>query len=213
MLVLIFIFKLCNYFILYKTGTFFTIIFFFYYFIGDHITITFTHMEIDPTEFTLVSGEPCSWDYVQVYEGEGMDGPSLGKWCDNKTPPSVTSTGSALTLHLYVRYEFIGQFAVTYSSLNTGTSNTSIKGALRKSPVILLPFLSLRRKLHVRARNDHLAAISEQLPPERGMRLDSEYLTRQQAHPRVPRVRRRVERKLRSGLPRDTGGQRNRKTH
>jgi len=186
--------------------------------VGNHVTITFTHMDIDPAEFSISSifnENICDWDYIQLFEGEGTDGPSLGKWCNNKSPPPITSTGSSLTLHLMSHYEFVGYFGATYSSLNTGMSNEHICKRPKASErcVILFPFLSLRRKLHVRVRNDYLAELSEQLSPERGMRLDSEYLTWQQAHSRVHRVRYRVERKLRSGLPRDTGGQRNRKTH
>ncbi|EZA59389.1 Cubilin [Ooceraea biroi] len=103
---------------------------------ADHVTITFTHMEIDPLE---ISGRldsylgPCSLDYVQVFEGEGMDGPLLGKWCDNITPPPVTSTGSSLTVHLYSsNEELLGHFAAAYSVLNTacGGNYTSEKGAI-----------------------------------------------------------------------------------
>ncbi|RLU24405.1 hypothetical protein DMN91_002494 [Ooceraea biroi] len=105
-------------------------------YITDHVTITFTHMEIDPLE---ISGRldsylgPCSLDYVQVFEGEGMDGPLLGKWCDNITPPPVTSTGSSLTVHLYSsNEELLGHFAAAYSVLNTacGGNYTSEKGAI-----------------------------------------------------------------------------------
>nr|XP_012218853.1 PREDICTED: cubilin-like [Linepithema humile] len=101
----------------------------------DHVTITFTHMNIDPLEITFSlspNEDDCDWDYVQVLEGEGMDGPSLGKWCNNKTPPPITSTGSSLTLHLFVHYEFVGYFAASYSSLNTacGGNYTSEYGTI-----------------------------------------------------------------------------------
>lgn len=84
-------------------------------------------MEIDPLGIGARLGSylgPCFLDYVQVFEGEGMDGPLLGKWCDNVTPPPVTSTGSSLTVHLYnANEELLGNFAASYSILNTGTLN------------------------------------------------------------------------------------------
>lgn len=83
-------------------------------------------MDIDIISSFSSSEDFCDWDYVQVFEGEGMDGPSLGKWCNNKTPPPITSVGSSLTLHLFVHYEFMGYFAATYSSLNTGTNEIDI---------------------------------------------------------------------------------------
>jgi len=154
-------------------------------------------MDVNPVDIPQVIIENgCILNYVQVFEGESMDGPSLGKWCDNKTPPSITSTGSSLTLHLFSHYEFVGYFAATYSSLNTGTLKEYIckrRYTYAKTSVILFPFLSLRRKLHVRARDNYLAELSKQLSSERGMRLDSEYVARQQAYSHVHRVRYRIE--------------------
>lgn len=63
----------------------------------------------------------CFVDYLQVIEGEDMDGPVLGKWCSNKIPPPITSTGNALTIHLYVKYGY-NDFSAIYSVLNSGES-------------------------------------------------------------------------------------------
>ncbi|XP_050461753.1 cubilin-like [Cataglyphis hispanica] len=102
---------------------------------ADHVTITFTHMEIDPTGSFIdleSSLGPCFWEYIQVFEGESTDGPSLGKWCNNVSPPPITSTGNSLTLHLFVRYEFAGHFVASYSVLNTacGGNYTSEQGMI-----------------------------------------------------------------------------------
>ncbi|EFN66210.1 Cubilin [Camponotus floridanus] len=101
---------------------------------GDHVTVTFTHMEIDPLELSTwdTTLGPCSWDYIQVFEGDSTDGPLLGKWCNNVTPPPITSTGNSLTLHLFVRYEFAGHFVASYSVLNTacGGNYTSAQGTI-----------------------------------------------------------------------------------
>lgn len=87
-------------------------------------------MEIDPTDVRALRWDSfenplnsCFWLSLQVFEGESIDGPLLGKWCNNVSPPPITSTGSSLTLHLAVNYEFIGHFVAMYSVLNTGTVN------------------------------------------------------------------------------------------
>lgn len=81
-------------------------------------------MDIDPAGLSTWDADsgPCSWDYIQIFEGDSTDGPLLGKWCNNVTPPPVTSTGNSLTLHLFVRFEFVGHFVASYSVLNTGVS-------------------------------------------------------------------------------------------
>lgn len=87
-------------------------------------------MEINPREPieilinpNSIKSNPCAWISLEAFEGESKDGPLLGKWCNNVVPPPITSTGSALTLHLAMNYEFIGHFVATYSVLNTGTLN------------------------------------------------------------------------------------------
>lgn len=84
------------------------------------MTLTFTHMEMNLFELSQIWGDPCSLTYIEAFEGDSTDGVSLGKWCNNVAPPPVTSTGSSITVHLFMRYEFIGHFAATYSVLNTG---------------------------------------------------------------------------------------------
>lgn len=80
--------------------------------------MTFTHMEVS---LDLINGfqSDCAISYLEVHEGRSMDGPSLGKWCDNVVPLPVTSTGNAITIHLYALFE-LGNFAVSYSVLNSG---------------------------------------------------------------------------------------------
>ncbi|KAL0113327.1 hypothetical protein PUN28_012468 [Cardiocondyla obscurior] len=103
---------------------------------GDHITVTFTHMDIDPSELMVrweTSEEnPCFWISLQVFEGESIDGPLLGKWCNNVAPPPVTSTGSSLVLHLSAHYDFAGHFVAMYSVMNTacGGNYTSEQGII-----------------------------------------------------------------------------------
>ncbi|EFN89302.1 Cubilin, partial [Harpegnathos saltator] len=99
---------------------------------ADHVTLTFTHMEVDPADFSRIWNDSCYLSYIEAFEGDSTDGPSLGKWCNNVAPPPVTSTGSSLTLHLFIRYDFHGHFAATYSVLNTacGGNYTSEQGMI-----------------------------------------------------------------------------------
>ncbi|XP_039305004.1 cubilin isoform X2 [Solenopsis invicta] len=101
---------------------------------ADHITITFTHMDIDlhePEELPP-SSNPCFYVSLQVFEGESIDGPRLGKWCNYVAPPPTTSTGNSLTLQLTVKNEFIGHFVAVYSVLNNacGGNYTSEQGII-----------------------------------------------------------------------------------
>ncbi|XP_035743302.1 cubilin-like [Vespa mandarinia] len=101
---------------------------------ADHVTISFTHMDINPLQFykNMTEGDPCSIEYLQVIEGEYMDGPVLGKWCSNKSPPPITSTGSALTIHLYAKLKGYSDFSAIYSVLNSacGGNYTSEHGTI-----------------------------------------------------------------------------------
>ncbi|KZC14141.1 Cubilin [Dufourea novaeangliae] len=89
----------------------------------DHVTLIFTHMEIS---LELIHGlsVDCTSSYIEVHEGQSVDGPSLGKYCDNVVPLPITSTGNALTVHLYALYNFLGHFAITYSVLNSACGGT-----------------------------------------------------------------------------------------
>ncbi|CAK9795155.1 Cubn [Anthophora quadrimaculata] len=97
---------------------------------ADHVTISFTHMEIDVEK--MLFDVNCSWNYIEVFDGQSLDGPSRGKWCDNVVPLPITSYGNALTVHLYSNYDFLGHFALTYSVLNSacGGTYTSYQGQI-----------------------------------------------------------------------------------
>lgn len=77
-------------------------------------------MDINPSVINHQLWNPCNYASIETFEGDGIDGPRLGKWCDNSAPPAIMSTGSSLTVRLFMRDEFLGHFAATYSVLNTG---------------------------------------------------------------------------------------------
>ncbi|XP_066598353.1 cubilin-like [Prorops nasuta] len=106
---------------------------------SDHVTLTFTHMDMSALGEISLSDSPtdindtCRLQYVQVFEGIGKEGPSLGKWCTNKVPLPITSTGNALSLYLYSQYAFPHDLvSATYSSLNSacGGQYTSLHGTI-----------------------------------------------------------------------------------
>lgn len=69
---------------------------------------------------------PCTWTYLEVFEGDGTDGPSVGKWCNDVAPPPIVSNGNSLTLHLLLHRNLNGYFVASYSVLNTGTLDKNI---------------------------------------------------------------------------------------
>ncbi|XP_054002675.1 cubilin [Hylaeus anthracinus] len=96
---------------------------------GDHITLTFTHMEI---KVDSLDGEGCESSYLEVFEGESTTAPHRIRLCENIVPLPMTSHGNALTLRVYAEYDFFGHFAVTYSVLNSvcGGDYTSYEGRI-----------------------------------------------------------------------------------
>lgn len=95
----------------------------------DHITVTFTHVEVN---VDAIEDDGCTIAFIEIHEGESLDGPSRGKWCDNVIPLPLTSNGNALTVHLYASYDFFGHFAIMYSVLNSG--KRLVRGFLERSP-------------------------------------------------------------------------------
>ncbi|XP_076174105.1 cubilin isoform X2 [Ptiloglossa arizonensis] len=95
----------------------------------DHITVTFTHVEVN---VDAIEDDGCTIAFIEIHEGESLDGPSRGKWCDNVIPLPLTSNGNALTVHLYASYDFFGHFAIMYSVLNSacGGTYTSYQGII-----------------------------------------------------------------------------------
>ena len=55
------------------------------------MTLTFTHIDLEDLS-------QCAHDYVKVIEGNDVNGPEVGTYCDGRIPPPITSEGSALTV-------------------------------------------------------------------------------------------------------------------
>lgn len=69
--------------------------------------------------------EDC-FNFIEVFDGEDMTGPSRGKWCNKNVPLPITSNGNALTVYLHKKLDLFHEtfihFSLTYSVLNSGES-------------------------------------------------------------------------------------------
>ena len=82
-------------------------------------------------DFSLIYSD-CDGHYVEVLDGDGVDGPSLGTWCTNNVPPPITSRGNALTVHLVdTGGNWDNSFVAYYSTLNTGKFSIQIRYIFR----------------------------------------------------------------------------------
>lgn len=60
----------------------------------DRISLTFTYMDL------TMNDELCEHNYVEVLDGEDYDAASIYKACSGPMPPTLTSRGNALILHI-----------------------------------------------------------------------------------------------------------------
>lgn len=62
---------------------------------ADSVRIDFTLFNIEPG-----NGPPnCNYDYLEVYDGNSISSPLIGKYCNNDLPPTyITSSGQSLTI-------------------------------------------------------------------------------------------------------------------
>lgn len=74
--------------------------------------MTFTYLDLDVVD----------WTHLEVFDGEGLDGPSRGHWeaGTDTVPLPITSNGNALTVHVTSGYELLARFSFTYSVLDSG---------------------------------------------------------------------------------------------
>ncbi|XP_033347146.1 cubilin [Bombus vosnesenskii] len=84
--------------------------------LADHVTVTFTYLDLDVVD----------WTHLEVFDGEGLDGPSRGHWDagTDTVPLPITSNGNALTVHVSSSYELLARFSFTYSVLDSACGGT-----------------------------------------------------------------------------------------
>lgn len=62
------------------------------------VTLTFNQFDVEAGS----SGTICDYDYLEIFDGNSTNAPSLGKFCNNNLPPNtITSSGGAITLQFY----------------------------------------------------------------------------------------------------------------
>lgn len=97
----------------------------------DHVTLTLTKIQIVAP---YSQQDECTISSLQVFEGEGTDGPLRGKWCNTKVPLPITSQGNILTVQASSQYGdlYNVQFLGTYSVLNSacGGNHSSEHGTI-----------------------------------------------------------------------------------
>ncbi|XP_050407117.2 cubilin, partial [Patella vulgata] len=60
---------------------------------GNKINASFSH-------FDLEGSATCSYDYLQLFDGNRPTSNSIGRYCGNTIPPSISTNGSSLSLNL-----------------------------------------------------------------------------------------------------------------
>ncbi|XP_069122184.1 cubilin-like [Argopecten irradians] len=59
---------------------------------GNTLTAAFSHFDIE-------THHSCSWDYLQIRDGEAATSTSLGKFCGSNLPPPVNTTSNKMRVH------------------------------------------------------------------------------------------------------------------
>lgn len=86
------------------------------------MTVTFTYWEVYPT--FMDDADPCRVRSLEFHDGDTLGAPLIGsRYCGHTGPPTVTSSGSAMTVILASVYRVFGQFSATYS-VRAGTHPT-----------------------------------------------------------------------------------------
>ena len=79
---------------------------------AERVTLSFDFFNLEPSH-------NCSSDYVEVFDGMGSDGPSLGRFCGNTLPPTVETTTNFG--HMFIRFvsNGVGQYPGFKASYKT----------------------------------------------------------------------------------------------
>lgn len=57
------------------------------------VTLTFASLDIEPGV-----GSSCNYDFLQIFDGSSTTSPSIGVYCNNNIPTTITSTSGAITI-------------------------------------------------------------------------------------------------------------------
>ncbi|XP_053675116.1 cubilin homolog [Anopheles nili] len=60
-----------------------------------------SRVEIKFSKFHLEQSDGCKFDYLEIFDGRNTEDPSLGKFCGDRIPPAVISSGNSLLLKFH----------------------------------------------------------------------------------------------------------------
>ncbi|KAH0568173.1 hypothetical protein KQX54_019308 [Cotesia glomerata] len=85
--------------------------------IGNKINITFSHFDLESS-----SEEECKYDYLLIKEGsEGQFNTQLGKYCDSRLPPKITSKEPQVSINFLTdEYYVYGGFRLEWVVVGCG---------------------------------------------------------------------------------------------
>ena len=88
---------------------------------SNQVTLNFTDFDIEAPS----SSSNCNWDYLEIFDGNSINAPSLGQYCNVLTgsPGTVTSSGGAITIFLHADAAVNGRGfeSVSYTHLTLPT--------------------------------------------------------------------------------------------
>ncbi|MCI5057258.1 MAG: PKD domain-containing protein [Flavobacteriales bacterium] len=65
------------------------------------VTLTFNQFDIESGSGNNVN-DPCDYDYIQIFDGDDIGDPLIGKYCNTTgSPGAVSSTGGPITVHFH----------------------------------------------------------------------------------------------------------------
>jgi len=80
----------------------------------EKVTLTITDMDI------LMSEDAPDDRYLEVFDGDDTNAPSLGRFRSTGVPPAIRSTGNALMIHLMVSGGSARGFRAVYDFSSSG---------------------------------------------------------------------------------------------
>ena len=75
---------------------------------GNNISNWFSQVTLDFLTFDLENSTNCIYDYVEIFDGNSINSPSLGQFCNN-SPGTISSSGGAITILLHADAGVNGQ--------------------------------------------------------------------------------------------------------
>ncbi|XP_031624566.1 cubilin homolog [Contarinia nasturtii] len=80
-----------------------------------------TRVKLSFTTFKLEGSSSCSFDYVEIYEGNNTNAPKVGKWCGTRLPPDYSSLSNEVLVVFHTDFSFSDEgFRLKYETVCGG---------------------------------------------------------------------------------------------